>query len=130
LKIEDGKRKTENGKTKNEKRKTKNEKRKTKTVAKTKRFDTKEDIEAKIAELDQDLSDLAQDENALEIQILGLLLNGAHVAQDVETFVSFDFYEHETVVTPVFSGLRISLSSPFPLYHPSFAFHTISHYCF
>jgi hypothetical protein len=57
---------------------------------------------------DIDLADLGPDENALEIQILGIILNGAHLPADVEVFVSFDFYEHEPAVTPVYGGLKIS----------------------
>eukprot|EP01105_Mastigella_eilhardi_P008835 TRINITY_DN2120_c0_g1_i13.p1 TRINITY_DN2120_c0_g1~~TRINITY_DN2120_c0_g1_i13.p1 ORF type:complete len:1244 (-),score=372.49 TRINITY_DN2120_c0_g1_i13:99-3830(-) len=58
---------------------------------------------------------LAPDENALELVLVQVTLNTDRLPPDVDTFFVFDFFEHESVITPVMSGL--ALKPNFTIYY-------------
>jgi hypothetical protein len=47
------------------------------------------------------------DENVIELNILAANLEG-DVPDNLDTFLSLDFFDHETLITPVRSGTKIN----------------------
>jgi len=56
-----------------------------------------------------DLADLAPDENIFELRLLGVDIDGAALGEeDPATFMTVDFFEHETQATAVQQGLTVT----------------------
>lgn len=55
--------------------------------------------------------DLSAKENVFEVFISGATLDGT-LEGDLATFVSLDFFEHETQATPVVTGTRCDNCKP------------------
>ena len=72
--------------------------------------DTENNLEEVVAE--EESVDLRDNENVVEIHIISATLTAPGFRTEVETFLTLDFYDFATSVSPVITGLR-------PLYNYS-----------
>lgn len=55
-------------------------------------------------DLEEELADLAPDENIFEVHLASAALDEDALGKNPPTFLSLDFFEHETQATPVVSS--------------------------
>ena len=60
-------------------------------------------------EMEDDLADLQAGENIFELRLLGVDIDGGMIGEDnPATFMTVDFFEHETQATAVHQGLAVT----------------------